>query len=113
MIVEEFSGIRREIGQARDLMRDAVEKLAVSFDAVARATAAGGLEPAAQARVRMEIGTLVTVLQFQDMADQLLGHVLKRVAAIEQGVGAAAGAAPVESKPVAQRHMDAGDAELF
>jgi len=105
--------MRREIGQARDLVRDAVEKLLGSFDAVAAATRAGGLAPEVQARVQREIGTVVTALQFQDMVDQLLGHVLKRVEAIEQVAGGGTGAGATQAKPVAQRHMDAGDAELF
>ena len=113
MISEELSGMRREIGQARDLMRDAVDKLLQSFDAIAQAAQSGGLDPRASARVRQEIGTVVTVMQFQDMVDQLLGLVLKRVDALDAAGGGAAGAPATAARPVAQRHMDAGDAELF
>jgi hypothetical protein len=115
MISEELSGMRREIGQARDLMRDAVEKLLLSFTAISQAAEAANLDEAALARMQREVGVVVTVLQFQDMVDQILGHVLKRVDAIEAaGEGGDGGAAgPTKAKPVEGRHMDAGDVELF
>lgn len=107
--------MRREIGQARDLMRDAVEKLLLSFTAIAQAAEAADLEKAALARLQREVGVVVTVLQFQDMVDQILGHVLKRVDALqaEGGADADAAAAPTKARPVEGRHMEAGDVELF
>jgi hypothetical protein len=116
MIQEELSAMRRDVGQARELIRDAVEKLLLSFDVIARSAAEGELDERTRARMQREIGVVVTALQFQDMVDQLLNHVLQRMTMVEQGLGGSAGAADearAADGPVAQRRMNEGDAELF
>ena len=124
MIQEELSGMRREIGQARELLRDAIEKLMLSFTAIGQAADVEGKAERSDARARVirEVGVAVTALQFQDMVDQLLNHVLKRVDALEEEIGLEAASAappgnaaasPTSGKPVSQRRMDPGESELF
>lgn len=118
MIGEEIAGMRREIDQARELLRDAIGKLCAGFTGVTRVVAEAALAPGASANVDREISSIVTALQFQDLLDQILGQTLRRLDAIEAGLGmagstAAASEAAPHAKRVAQRHVDPGDVELF
>jgi len=116
MIGEEIAGMRREIDQARELLLDAIGKLTAGFAGVRDVIAESGQAPSA--KLDQEISAIVTALQFQDLLDQILGHALRRLDAIEGALGivtegsGAAETAP-RGKPVAQRQMDAGDMELF
>ena len=119
MIGEEIAGVRREIGQARELALDAVGKLSAGFAGVNRAIAEAKPARAVAAKLGREISAIVTAMQFQDLLDQVLGQALRRLEAIEAEVGvepekgAGTGAAAQRGKAVAQRRVDPGDVELF
>ena len=114
MIGEEIAGMRREIGQARELLVDAIDRLSAGFAGVRRVVGESGL---ASAKLDREMAAIVTALQFQDLLDQILGHALRRLDAIEGGVGATARTEGAEhaphGQPVAQSRMNPGDVELF
>lgn len=115
--------MRREIGQVRELLRDAIEKLSDGFMRIDAVVAERSRDAGLAAEVRKQAADVVTTLQFQDMVDQLLNHTLKRLDVIEQhlaGRRTSGGGEPAEegsrlsaSKPVAQRQMDPGDVDLF
>ena len=118
MIQEEIAGIRREIDQARDLVRDAIEKLTAGFARIGELTAPGAVEDVRTSAILNEVSSVVTALQFQDMVEQLLVHTLKRLDAVEKALEAGETLAPgrrepINTRPVAQRHLDPGDVELF
>ena len=114
--------MRREIGQVRELLRDAIEKLTAGFVNVGGLIRENARDPEFAAKADREVSAIVTALQFQDLLDQLLNHSLGRLEVIEAELqGATAPAAPVagaegarlNSRPVAQRHLEPGDVELF
>jgi len=120
MIGEEIAGMRQEIGQARELLLDAIGKLCAGFSGVTRAVRETGLAPVASARIDREVSSIVTALQFQDLLDQILGQTLRRLDAIEAGLGiavkpgsASKGKGAPRAKRVTQRSVDPGDVELF
>jgi hypothetical protein len=72
--------------------------------------------------IRGDLGDVVTALQFQDMASQLITHSVKRIRAVADLLGSQVmpeeGDTPkvelvTRHTPVAQREMDAGSVELF
>src|SRR5437763_1374986 len=111
MIQEEINGMRREIGQARELLEDAVDKLTGGFERVSVLLHEYGGDGSVVTRVDGELGRLVTALQFQDLLNQLLGHVAARLDAVQAVIGGGVGDTP--ARPVAQRGLDEGEAELF
>lgn len=125
MIEQELYEVRRDLEQARDLLHDAVDRLTASFTRIAALVDAAIMEGETAGPVQKEVGAVVVALQFQDLIDQLLGHALKRLDAMERTPVAAVadraagageerkGGAPAGPKPVAQRHLDPGDVELF
>lgn len=90
MISEEIAGMRREIEQARELLLDAAGGLTTGFAGVCRVISESGPTPGTSAKLEREISAMVTALQFQDLLDQILGHALRRLDAIEVGLGIAA-----------------------
>ena len=124
MIFDEILSMKRELGQARDLLRDAIGKLTTSFGNIDSLLGEIGEHEELKRKVDQEIGAVVTALQFQDMIDQLLNHTLGRLDAIERelGAGQTPGKTPGDvagqqdqqpGKPVTQVHLDPGDIELF
>ncbi len=74
--------------------------------------------PAQALQARAAVSRALTAMQFPDMTRQILTHVVARLQAVTDRLGALAGdeqtVALVERAcPVAQREMDAGSVELF
>jgi len=124
MIERDLFEVQRDLGQARDLLHDAVDRLTSSFTRIAELIESAALECDTAGRVQKEVGAAVVALQFQDLIDQLLGHALKRLDAAQEPVGASVpswtrtrgesdGGGLAGQKPVAQRHLDPGGVELF
>jgi len=91
--------MRREIEQARELLLDAVGKLITGFGGVSRVIAESGPTSGTSAKLEREISAIITALQFQDLLDQILGHALRRLDAIEVELGIAAAPTVSETAP--------------
>ena len=82
---------RDEIGETRDILKDAIDRLIPSFTAAriraatdgdAAATdddAAASSDDAARPNTTRAMGTAFSALQFQDISDQLLAHAQSRL----------------------------------
>ena len=80
--------------------------------------------PAMLHSVTQQLGTVITALQFQDMASQLIAHTHKRLRNCadrlaretmgdDEDGSAIVEEAPLRPNPVTQDEMDAGSVELF
>ena len=75
---------RDEIGETRDILKDAIDRLMPSFTAARiRATAdddaAASADDAPRPNTTRAMGTAFSALQFQDISDQLLAHAQSRL----------------------------------
>jgi hypothetical protein len=125
MIEQKLYEASRDLGQARDLLHDAVDRLTASFTSIVALVDGLSLEGEAAKQVHREVGAAVIALQFQDLIDQLLGHALKRLDVAQEtlltspGAGGAAARAERDgpgsacAQPVTQRRLDPGGIELF
>lgn len=116
---------RADLDRLQSLIADAGQRLMTSFDQIGEIAAR---ESAAQ-EMADAVGNAVSALQFQDMAQQLVGHAAKRIEVLERITGplsrlpqasvdelAAAVEGTVHERingPVEQACMDGGSVELF
>ena len=75
---------RDEIGETRDILKDAIDRLIPSFTAAriraaADDNAAASADDAHRPNTTRAMGTAFSALQFQDISDQLLAHAQSRL----------------------------------
>lgn len=79
---------RGELDRLRGLIDDAYERLMSSFGAIGALTERSLDKQADADEVREDmdhaVGNAISALQFQDMANQLVGHAAKRIASLER-----------------------------
>ncbi len=119
---------RSELGRLRRLIDDAAERLMLSFGVIGEISAQPIQQEQMQA-LALAVDDAVSALQFQDMANQLAGHAVRRIELLER-VAASLARLPavsvddltneVESTvcagsngPVAQACMSGGSVDLF
>lgn len=126
---EQITAVRDDLEQMRALLSDAIEGLISSFtriallssdaEAAARSGAHQGSHRRAEELVE-ETRRAMVCLQFQDLIDQLLTQILRRMDRVEHLLGHDDPVAAaqddkhrVRSSRVTQRAVDPGDVELF
>jgi hypothetical protein len=94
------------------LLADACDTLLACF---AGATAHLRMAPPAVDDARHQLGTAVTALQFQDMAQQLIAHTQKRLARCADRLEGEAIRLPATTRPnpVTQAGVEAGSIDLL
>jgi len=106
-LAAETRSARAELEQLKELLSDAILRLVTSFSALyglAERGQATAPEGGINADFAQQVNKAVTALQFQDMANQLVGHIDTRVAAIEQLTGSSA-KAPTLAPVLRAQHM--------
>jgi len=119
---------RGELDRLRSLIDDASERLLSSFGEIGEISARQ-VQPEQRQDMERAVGNAVSALQFQDMANQLLGHAVQRIELLERiaaslrrlpdvsvdeltdAVEGAACARP--NGPVEQACMSGGSVDLF
>lgn len=76
LFVVECSIAKTELAQLQNILVDAIDRLMKSFSALDAATAGNQT-------LHSNVASAVTALQFQDMANQLIGHVSNRLEQME------------------------------
>ncbi|MGE0310998.1 MAG: hypothetical protein AB7P21_05180 [Lautropia sp.] len=110
---------RTDLERLDALVDDAARGLLGAFFRAERCLANLPADAPPQAlEAREAVSSALTVMQFPDMARQILTHVVARLEAVTDRLGALAGDEPTvalveRACPVAQREMDAGSVELF
>lgn len=116
VLAAETGSARAELDQLRELLADAIARLVTSFGALyglaerGQASAPGGGINADFAR---QVNDAVTALQFQDMANQLVGHIDSRVAVIERLAEDSELTPAPSSQAIRPARAAQGSAELF
>lgn len=125
---EQARTARDELARLRSLIDDAAERLLSSFNVIGEISARGMAQGASQ-DMEDAVGNAVSALQFQDMANQLVGHAARRIEVLER-ITATLGRLPAVSAdeltqavegtvcdradgPVAQACMTGGSVDLF
>lgn len=119
---------RNELGRLRSLIDDASERLMSSFNEIGEISA-HQLEPGSMQDMEIAVGNAVSALQFQDMANQLVGHAVQRIELLERIAASLARLPEVSaddltnevagtvcarsSGPVEQACMSGGSVDLF
>lgn len=125
---EQARSARAELDRLRSLIDDAAARLLSSFNVIGEISARQIERGQAQA-MEDAVGNAVSALQFQDMANQLVGHAVRRIEVLER-IAASLGRLPEVSAdeltrviegtacgrtqgPVAQDCMTGGSVDLF
>lgn len=119
---------RSELTRLRSLIDDAAGRLMASFSEIGEISARDGAHNQAQDMERA-VGNAISALQFQDMANQLVGHAAQRIELLERLAGSLARLPDVSEDdlngevagtvcaradgPVAQACMTGGSVDLF
>lgn len=119
---------RAELDRLRSLIDDASERLMLSFDEIGEITARQ-VQQQQMKDMERAVGNAVSALQFQDMANQLVGHAVKRIELLERVAASLARLPEVsvddltnevegtvcarDTGPVEQACMSGGSVDLF
>lgn len=119
---------RSELGRLRNLIDDASARLLSSFDAIGEISARR-FQPEQLQDMENAVGNAVSALQFQDMANQLVGHAVERIELLERVAASLARLPEVsaddltneveatvcarDTGPVEQACMSGGSVDLF
>ncbi len=77
------SNARSELDRLRSLIDDAAERLMASFNEIGEISARQVM-PSPMQDMEQAVGEAVSALQFQDMANQLVGHAVRRIELLER-----------------------------
>jgi len=113
----ECEAIAADLERLKAMIADAGGRLLASFNAVGTLES-GARDEAARQRLAGALANAVTALQFQDMANQLIGHAQARLATMQETLTRIAqGVDPLLAtsrlQPVRQTGMGAGSIDLF
>src|SRR5262249_40413012 len=80
----ECEAIRADLERLKTMIGDAGDRLLASFNVVAALVPQAQSDASEQGRLNGAIGSAVTALQFQDMANQLTAHAQRRLGKLQE-----------------------------